>query len=147
MLRIDKESVKRVFSNSSNQYNPNEEGSVAYYLNHTYLDKLKNKHLLVNAIWYNGTYGEHYNYRDIYKNQVEAKIGLPSITELYGKTNESFLTATGMYDDLIYYISETGTLSTVDIQTEFAVKPVLALTKSVTIVSGTGLEGDPYIIE
>jgi len=52
-----------------------------------------------------------------------------------------------MYDDLIYYISETGTLSTVDIQTEFAVKPVLALTKSVTIVSGTGLEGDPYIIE
>ncbi len=146
VLTIDSETVSRVFSNRSNRYDPNDVGSLAYYLNHNYLQSLSNSSLLVDALWYNGTYGDSYNYQNVYGSEVQAKVGLVAIGNLYGDTDQSFVTMTGMHDDLLYFVSEQGMLSTADIETEFSVKPVVAISKSVQILSGNGSKEDPFVI-
>lgn len=146
VLTIDSREVSRVFSHNSNLYNPSDIGSLAYYLNHNYIESLQNNSLLVDALWYNGTYGDHYDYQNIYNHTIQAKVGLATVGSLYGSTEQSFVTMTGMYDDLVYFVSEQGMLSTADIETEFSVKPVLALSASVQVLSGSGMEQDPFVI-
>ncbi len=146
VLTIDSKEVSRVFSHRSNLYNPSDVGSLAYYLNHNYIESLPNKSLLVDALWYNGTYGDSYNYQDIYNSTVQAKVGLAIVGSLFGGTEQSFVTMTGMHDDLVYFVSEQGMLSTADIESEFSVKPVLAISKSAQIISGSGMERDPFVI-
>ncbi len=146
VLTIDSKMVSRIFSNRSNQYNPNDLGSLAYYLNHNYLQSLSNSNLIVDALWYNGTYGDSYDYQNIYGSTVQAKVGMVTVGNLYGSTDQSFVTMTGMHDDLLYFVSNQGMLSTADIETEFAVKPVVAISKSVKILGGNGMKQDPFVI-
>lgn len=144
-LKIDDQTIKRIFSNNSNQYNPNDPGSLAYYLNHTYYQSLEKKELLVESLWYNGAYGEDYNYKNCYTNTVSAKVGLINIGNFYDD-DVPFVTMTGIHDDLVYFVSEQGMLTTADIESEFTVRPVISLTKSVTIISGDGTKENPFVI-
>lgn len=146
VLTINDEIVTRNFSSVSNTYNPNDVGSLAYYLNHSYLDTLSNNHLLVDAIWYNGNYGTNYNYQNVYHSTVNAKVGLISVGNLFGSTTSSYVTMTGMNDDLVYAVSEQGSLFTSDIESQLAIKPVIAIQKSVGILEGNGTKENPFQI-
>ncbi len=146
IITVDGEPLTQIYSNQSNLYNPNEIGSLAYYLNHNYYNQLQNKDLLIDALWYNGTYGDSYNYKDVYSSSVSAKVGLVNVGTIYDYGNHSFVTMTGMNDDLMYIVSEQGMLVTTDIQSPFMIKPMIAVTASVQIIGGTGTENDPYII-
>lgn len=146
VLNIDGQVVSRIFSESSNYYNPSDVGSLAHYLNQTYYHSLANNELLVDALWYNGTYGENYDYKNIYNHTVQAKVGLANVGNLYDEKSHSFVTMTGIHDDLVYFVSDQEMLTTTAIETEFSVRPVLALTKSLEIVDGNGTEENPFVI-
>ncbi len=146
VLMVDSQPLTHIYSNQSNLYNPNELGSLAYYLNHNYYDQLQNKDLLLNTLWYNGTYGDSYNYKDIYNSSVYAKVGLVNVGTIYNYNNYSFVTMTGMNDDLMYAVSKQGMLVTSDIQSSFIIKPMIAVAATVPLLQGTGTEEDPYII-
>ena len=145
-LSFDGNLVTHIFSNNYNTYNPNDWGSLAYYLNHSYYESLPNKDLLIDTLWYNGAYGTSYNYRDVYSSTVQAKIGLVNVGDIHYSSNYSYVTMTGMNDDVMYTISEQGMLQAGDIQSSFAIRPVIAIAPTVNIVSGSGMEGDPYIV-
>lgn len=145
-LKVDDELVMRSFSNMSNFYNPNDVGSLAHYLNYTYYNSLQNNHLLVDALWYNGSYGTNYDYQNVFHSTVNAKVGLVRLGNLFESTTNTYVTMTGMNDDLIYSISEQGSLFASSIESEFYIKPVIAISKTTTLLEGDGTKENPFQI-
>ena len=131
------------FDLTSNKYNPENESSLAKFLNNDFYNSLSYKELLVEKEWFVGEYND--SYKDIKSEKVKAKVGLTSIEDLkldYEVNNYYLLNGTTegkiyLYNN--YLIESKPTLSR-------GIKPSIYIKKT-NVKSGTGTLNDPYVLE
>lgn len=135
--------TKYKFDTSSNVFNPDRTGSLAKYLNTNFYNSLSYKNQLVEDTWYIGSYTT--SYKDVYKKEVKAKVGLYNIADL------KFV----MMDDS-YYLLTPDTAGTVytygpylnpsKVTATKRIRPAIAIKKA-NIKSGDGTAQSPFVLE
>lgn len=145
LLTEELKDLNRVFDTKNNTFDLSNKNNIAYYLNNTFYKKLDNKEYIVETDWYNGEYGNsNYDYKEIYKDKIEAKVGLLSISDLYvNKYKENCLINPS--EDGIYTISDDNTIYNDEVDTKKQIRPVINLKLNLNITSGNGTT-DPYVI-
>lgn len=149
--------IKRAFDKSSPVFSLNE-GSIGYYLNHTWYNGLEHKSYLTKGSFGIGPYtrGNRYASAKVRNKTVKAYVGLP---EMYGLFTTNTLGAEDE-DEIIYwttnYKNKTlkitwavrngnwlfGNFS----KTKFAIRPVIYLKESIQITGGYGTSEQPFTI-
>lgn len=144
-LKLNNKEIEHIYSLTKSDFNRNEYNSLAYYLNTTYYNSLKNKKMLVEENWNNNEYNEtnKYDYKGV--NNVKSKIGIPSLGDIIDYND--FVTMTKYNETMIYYTEKDGNVTLRDINSNMTVKPTLAITKDINIKKGNGTKESPYIIE
>ena len=144
------EKLEYIYSNSTYKHNDTIYGSLAYYLNHTYLNSLSYKNIILNEIYTNGYYGENdgYDLKTI-ENEIDTKIALPSIGDTilnYEATN--YFTSTGTEKDstFVYINKNNNEVGTKRVTNKANIVPCITIKKD-TLSKGTGTKEDPYRTE
>lgn len=148
VITTDQVPVERIFSRKTNQYNPKEYQSVAQYLNQTYYRTLQHPEYLVEGAWNIGNYGDiNYDYATTSQNTVNAKIGMLQVGDLFVEDVPNVFLLNGSGDEeMIYTITEQGSLYLDEIKVKKQIRPVLNMLPTVAVLSGTGTEQDPYVV-
>ncbi len=140
--------ISKAFSLSDSTYNINNRNNIGYYLNNQFYNNLENKELIVDGNWYNNSYNTEtdYNYMSMFENPIVAKIGLLNVGEPY-VTDLVSMTLTKDDDSMIYVTQENGTLYANSVTSEMNIRPAMYITNNIQIISGSGTQNDPYLIE
>lgn len=140
----DNEISLKYGTNNSYSLNIN---TIGYYLNNDFYDSLTNKELLLKTKHYYGKFTKYanFNYQDIYKNSIDAYVGLPSVGDLYINQYNNIFLSTRPYGDIniIYTINDNGNFFTDYVTNEQKIRPVIYL-KRTNIKSGDGTFKTPY---
>lgn len=129
------DSIKNIFSYTSNKFKKNDYQSAYYYLNNVYYYELDSSLILDNN-WYIGEYIS--DYKDVYSEYVSAKVGMANISDLFISNT---LTLTPSNEMVIY--KEEGNLKKYDIDEVLDIKPLIKISKDFN-TSGSGTIEDPY---
>ena len=148
-LTVDNEEIKYKYSSDNYNYNSTKYGSLAYYLNRTYLNSLKYKNILEEANFSNGLYNNtnNYNYIQTLNSKVKTKVALLSIGDIIlNKENANYFMSTGISKDsnMIYTMQSDFRAYTKVSTTSLKVIPVIAINKE--SLTGVGTKDSPYEI-
>lgn len=128
------------FSKSKLVYSLEDEDSLADYLNTTYLDSLSYKDKLVEVEWYVG------NSDGVKNNKITSYVGIPNILDLKLNSDVSGYYLSTASSDTHMYVYDNE-LKTSKPSLFRNVRPCIAISKNVKIVSGTGTIDSPFEIE
>ena len=134
---------ERSFSKTSNQYNANDKGSIAYYLNHDFYEKL-NKNNLLEKDFYIGNYSD--NYQSAYTDTVKSYVGLMSVTDNFINDFSNYYLLTPDTEDMVYAVGDNSKLIVSSIDELKKIRPVIYVSKNV-VMTGSGTIADPYVVE
>ena len=128
------------FDLNKNIFDPAAEGSVASYLNNTYLNSLSYKDLIQDGNYYTGKYIN--SYKDILTNKVKTKVGMLSILDSkVNISNQSFYLLNGSDNLYVNYYS-AGNIFNSKITLSKNIKPVIAIDYNI-LKSGKGTVDSP----
>ncbi|MBR3161795.1 MAG: hypothetical protein IKF19_03600 [Bacilli bacterium] len=150
-LKVDDEKFEYKYSNTNYYHNDTTYGTLAYYLNHTYLYKLSYNNLIVSSKYHNYYYGEdnNYDYSSVLNSTVDTKVGLLSIADPIINNNLDnyfILSGPGKESEEVYIMSKNSTIdSTYSTDTAYVI-PTITIEKE-SLKSGSGTETDPYRTE
>lgn len=150
-LKVNNNNLEHSYSNISSYHNDSKQGTIAYYLNHNFLNTLSYKDKIKEIDWANGYYGSNsnYDYKEAQSLTIKTKVGLISIGDINLNNNQSkYLTLTGTKDkgSMIYVINSNGKVSTNSIQSKNYVIPAISLNKDL-LTKGTGSYNNPLEME
>lgn len=150
-LEIDGEKFKYIYSYRNYYHNDTIYGSLAYYLNNSYLNSLSYKDLIVTNNYSNNYYSEDnaFDYSDVINETVDTKVTVLSIGNptLNNDLEDYFTsTGTGANDDDIYVINKNATVDEVDSGKKAYVVPCISIMKE-NLKAGSGTSDDPYRME
>ena len=150
-LKVNDSNLEYIYSNISSYHNDSKQGSIAYYLNKTFLNSLSYKDKIKERSWTNGYYGSNsnYDYETALNKTIETKVALISIADIRLNNNlNDYFTLTGTKDkgSIIYTINSNSKLSTNNIQTKNYVVPTISLDKDL-LTKGTGTIDSPLEME
>ncbi|MFA5602731.1 MAG: DUF6273 domain-containing protein [Bacilli bacterium] len=144
------EYIELPYSTASNIFSTEDKDNIGYYLNNDFIDSFEDSDYLKEGYWYIGNYNYEnvFDYKNIFKEKIEAKVGLVHIGELF--TNDIYdtfmITGTDEINETIYKLTINDELLA-DITTKSnKIRPALYLDSSLKIIEGTGNIDDPYII-
>ena len=146
-LKINDNFLSHRYSNDSSFYNDNVLGSIAYYLNHDYLNGLSYKDKIKDVTWSNGIYDKT-NYKNVLKNTVVSKVALLSIgyVKLNNLDNYFIMSSTPSNANLIYVNLANQKLYTRSVQAEFKIVPTISIDKDL-LKKGNGTIDSPFEME
>ena len=80
-LQVNATNLTYQYSANNSYYDDYSKNSIAYYLNHTFLDSLSYKDKIKEVYWSNGYYNSNtdYDYTNSLKDQINSKVALMSI--------------------------------------------------------------------
>lgn len=150
-LKVNDSNLKYKYSNNSSYHNDTISGSIAYYLNNNYLNTLSYKDIIKETKWSNGYYNSstNYDYTNALKNEVDTKIALMSIGNIYLNPElNNYYTMTGSADKAssVYVINENKKISTRQITSEMNVVPTISIDKD-KLTKGNGTIDSPLEME
>lgn len=150
-LKINNEPIEYSYSDDNYFHNDTTYGSLAYYLNHKYLNSLTYKNLILENKYVNSYYGKdnNYDYTTLLKTTIDTKIAIPSIGDpILNNTLEDYFIATGTSknDDEIYIAKSNSNLDTISTSEKAYVRPCISINKD-SLKTGTGTVNDPYRTE
>lgn len=150
-LRADDMDVKHIYSNSNSFHNDTTVGSLAYYLNTTYLKSLSYSNLVVTNNYDNGYYNEDedYDYKTSLNKKADTKVANLSIGNIVlNNSLDNYFMSTGLYDksDYVYLSKKNGTMDTIKVTKEANIVPCISIEKN-KLVKGSGTKDDPYRTE
>ncbi len=150
-LKENNKDFKYRYSYNSSYHNDTIQGSIAYYLNHTFLNSLSYKDKIKEVKWPNGYYNETTNYDYTYalSKTIDSKIALISIGDIILNNDLSnYFTMTGSKDkgSMVYTIQENKKLYTKQIGSTLNVVPAISLDKEL-LTKGNGTYDSPYEME
>lgn len=150
-LKVNNNNLKYIYSNINSYHDDYKYGSIAYYLNHDFLNTLSYKDKIKEVNWTNGYYGSNsnYDYEQALDTTINSKVAMTSIGDI--KLNnelEDYLTLTGTKDKgtMIYTIKSNGKILTKNIQNKSYVVPTISLDKKL-LTKGNGSIDSPYEME
>lgn len=142
----DGKCLTKLYSQKNNDINIYNKNNLLYYLNHEYYNSLDNKNYLTKGIFYTGEYEDN-NYLSIYEDNIELKIGLPTISDLYAyKIDNTFLLTTSENNDLNIFISLDNHPYETLINEKANIRPVIYMKNNISIIDGDGTYSSPYIL-
>lgn len=149
-LKIDNTEVKYKYSNNGYYHNDTKQGSLAYYLNNTYLNKLSYKDKIKETKFSNGLYNkDNYDYTKTLKTEVDTKVSVLSIGNIFlNSKNTNYFLSTGITKDsnLVYVMQDDYKIYTKVSTTNLRIIPVISLNKDL-LTKGNGSIDSPYEVE
>ena len=147
-LKINGEEITYKYSNNNYYHNDTIQGSLAYYLNKTYLNSLKYKSILEEAEFSNGIYNNtnNYDYNETQNTKVKTKITVLSIGDIIlNHDNTNYYLSSGVSKDsnMIYTMQNDFKVYTKVSTTNLKIVPVIAIKKDL-LTAGNGTKDSPY---
>lgn len=142
--KLVKDSTSRSTNYYNRTFNTKDSYSIAYYLNNKYYNGLSYKNNLVDCDFYTGDYNieKNYDYKNIYKSKVSAKVGLLSMSDinLNNELNNYFLL--NKADNKIYSVNDSAEM----LYSINTVRPAICISKD-TKLKGNGTINNPFMLE
>lgn len=150
-LKVNGNNLSYKYSNNSSYHNDTISGSIAYYLNHDYLNSLPYKDKIKETKWSNGYYNSNTNfdYANALKDQVDTKVALMSIGNVILNPDLSsyyLMTGSASKGSTVYAISKNKKAYTKHISSTSNVIPTISLDKNL-LKKGNGTINSPYEME
>lgn len=139
---------EHIYSKKDKIFDVNEKGSLANYLNTTYLNSISNKDKIVKAKWKVNKYSEgtNYDYTRVVKT-VEAYVGLLNIGDLFINDQYNYTLLTEGDGKFTYRVNPYNRLY-LDFKTSSRkIRPAIYLSSDLLITGGNGRVNNPYLIE
>lgn len=145
------EKLTHIYSTNGYYHNDTVKGSLAYYLNHTYLYTLKYKDIIIENSYNNSIFStnNNFDYSSIINNTIPTKVALPSIGDIIlNDTLNNYFLSTGISKNstIIYIQNEKGQIKTNNSNKEANVVPCISIKYS-NLTKGSGTKNDPYRME
>ena len=133
-IKINNQAIENLYSNTTTAYNKDAYGSLAHYLNNTYLNSLSYKDEIIDSDYYNGYYGESnsFNYYETLDKTVRAKVGVISVGDIilnYNLYNYYTMTSKSPNDNYMYYIQNNNLLGYKYINSSAKIVPIITIKK------------------
>lgn len=150
-LKTDDENYQTIYSSTTSFHNDEKIGTLAYYLNNTYFNRLNYSDQILNNYWSNGYYSSenNFDYNEALDKEVDTEIALLSIGDinLVPSLDEFFL-STGLnnMDNKIYVYNNDGIITDQRVTSKANVVPTISIDKNI-LTKGTGTIDDPYGME
>lgn len=150
-LKVNNDNLKYKYSNSTSYHNDTVNGSIAYYLNHTFLNNLSYKDKIKETKYENGYYNSstEYNYINSLKNTVDTKVALMSIGDIYLNPElNNYFTMTGNSNrgGMVYAITEDKKIYAKQVSSTANIVPTISIDKSI-LTKGNGTKDSPFEME
>lgn len=143
-LKLNDEEIKKIYSKKYNYYNLNDSTGIAYYLNHTFYNTLKNKKYLKKGDFYIGKF-DTYDLEELYNEKVNAYVGLLTVGDIFVTQNiDMYLLSSVTDDNTIPILNKNNSLFYNFISYESGIKPVIYLDNKVEVKGGMGDENYPF---
>ena len=143
-LKLNDEQIKKIYSKKYNYYNLNDSTGIAYYLNHTFYNTLKNKKYLKKGDFYIGKF-DTYDLEELYNEKVNAYVGLLTVGDIFVTQNiDMYLLSSVTDDNTIPILNKNNSLFYNFISYESGIKPVIYLDNKVEVKGGMGDENYPF---
>lgn len=150
-LTLSNDKLTHIYSVNNSYYDDYSKNSVAYYLNHTFLDSLSYKDKIKEVYWTNGFYNSdnNYDYTNALKDKINSKVALMSIGDIFLNNNlGNYYTMTGTKtkSGSVYTIQTGKKLYSKHISGKLAVVPTISLEKNL-LTKGNGTYDSPFEME
>lgn len=143
-LKLNDEEIKKIYSKKYNYYNLNDSTGIAYYLNHTFYNTLKDKKYLKKGDFYIGKF-DTYDLEELYNEKVNAYVGLLTVGDIFVTQNiDIYLLSSVTDDNTIPILNKNNSLFYNFISYESGIKPVIYLDNKVEVKGGMGDENYPF---
>lgn len=143
-LKLNDEEIKKIYSKKYNYYNLNDSKGIAYYLNHTFYNTLKDKKYLKKGDFYIGKF-DTYDLEELYNEKVNAYVGLLTVGDIFVTQNiDMYLLSSVTDDNTIPILNKNNSLFYNFISYESGIKPVIYLDNKVEVKDGMGDENYPF---
>lgn len=143
-LKLNDEETKKIYSKKYNYYNLNDSTGIAYYLNHTFYNTLKDKKYLKKGDFYIGKF-DTYDLEELYNEKVNAYVGLLTVGDIFVTQNiDMYLLSSVTDDNTIPILNKNNSLFYNFISYESGIKPVIYLDNKVEVKGGMGDENYPF---
>ena len=150
-LKVKDKNLQHIYSNQTSYYDAKKYGSIAYYLNKTFLNSLSYKDKIKEVTWTNGYYGSNsnYNYTHALNTTVKSKVALISIGDIRLNNDlNNYFTLTGNKEkgSMTYAINSNQKLYGKVIKNKINVVPAISLDINL-LTKGNGTIDSPYEME
>lgn len=150
-LKVNNTNLEHIYSNNSSYHDDYKYGSIAYYLNHDFLNSLSYKDKIKEVNWTNGYYGSNsnYDYEQAINTTINTKVALISIGDIrLNNELEDYFTLTGTKEkgSMIYTIKSNQKVYTKNIQNKSYIVPTISIDKEL-LTKGTGTYENPLEME
>lgn len=143
-LKLNDEEIKKIYSKKYNYYNLNDSTGIAYYLNHTFYNTLKDKKYLKKGDFYIGKF-DTYDLEELYNEKVNAYVGLLTVGDIFVTQNiDMYLLSSVTDDNTIPVLNKNNSLFYNFISYESGIKPVIYLDNKAEVKGGMGDENYPF---
>lgn len=143
-LKLNDEEIKKIYSKKYNYYNLNDSTGIAYYLNHTFYNTLKDKKYLKKGDFYIGKF-DTYDLEELYNEKVNAYVGLLTVGDIFVTQNiDMYLLSSVTDDNTIPILNKNNSLFYNFVSYESGIKPVIYLDNKVEVKGGMGNENYPF---
>lgn len=145
-IKDGNDTVSYKYSNYSSYHDDSKYGTLAYYMNKTFLNNLSYKDIIIESDYANGYYGKEndFDYANTLGTTINTKVALVSIGDiiLNHEINNYFtLTSSSKNNNFIYTIQKDSNPYSKIISSASYVVPVITISKDV--LEGTGTINDP----
>lgn len=146
-LKVNDENLSYIYSNNNYFHNDTAYGSLAYYLNRTYLNSLSYKDIILESKYSNGVYDISYDYSNILEKTVDTKVSVMSIGNIILNNYDNIWTNTGSSskNSNVYVLRGNMNISSKGVNNEAFVVPCITISKS-NLTKGNGSYDDPYMM-
>lgn len=150
-LKVDNNNKIYQYSQKNSYYDDYSKDSVAYYLNHTFLNSLSYKDKIKEVNWPNGLYNSsnNYDYTTALNKTINSKVALMSIGNVFlneKMTNYSTMTQVQNKGKSIYAIQNTKKSYSKSISQKMNIVPTISIDKNL-LTKGKGTLEEPYEME
>ena len=150
-LKVNNDNLKYKYSNTNSYHDDYVYGSIAYYLNHDYLNTLSYKDKIKERNWSNGYYNSqtNYDYALSLKDTVNTKVALMSIGNIFLNPElDNYFTMTGTSNkgSMVYTIQKDKKIYAKQVGASINIVPTISLDKNL-LTKGNGTYDSPYEME
>lgn len=150
-LKENNENLTYKYSNISSYHDDYKNGSIAYYLNHDFLNNLSCKNEIKEVSWPNGYYNmdNDYDYKNALKETIKTKVALMSIGNIFLNpelTNYHTMTGNKIKGTMVFTIQKNMKTYQKQVTSNVNVVPTLSIDKNL-LKKGKGTINSPYEME
>lgn len=145
-IKDGNDTISYKYSNYSSYYDDSKYGTLAYYMNNTFLNNLSYKDIIIETNYANGYYGKenNFDYANTLDTKINTKIALISIGDIilnHELSNYFTLTSSAKNNNFIYTIQKDSNPYSKIISSTSYVVPVITISKDG--LEGSGTLSDP----